>query len=90
MSRNTVRETLGFVGVIVSLIFVGLEIHQNTLASRAAAMQESTNVVRQQVRMFVTVSFNAQWISVAPRDPYTLSPPTLRSTATPRIVSERV
>ena len=38
----------------MSLIFVGLEIRQNTLASRAAAIQESTNVVRQQVQMFVT------------------------------------
>ena len=54
MSRNAIRETLGFIGVIASLIFVGLEIHQNTLASRAAAIQESTDVVRQQVQMFVT------------------------------------
>ena len=54
MSRKAIRETLGFIGVIASLIFVGLEIHQNTLASRAAAIQESTNVVRQQVQMFVT------------------------------------
>ena len=54
MSRSTIRETLGFVGVIASLIFVGLEIRQNTLASRAAAIQESTSVARQQVQMFVT------------------------------------
>ena len=47
MSRNAIRETVGFVGVIASLIFVGMEINQNALASRAAAIQESTNVVRQ-------------------------------------------
>ncbi len=38
MSRNAIRETLGFIGVIASLIFVGLEIHQNTLASRACVV----------------------------------------------------
>ena len=54
MSRSAIRETLGFVGVIASLIFVGLEIQQNTLASRASAIQESTSVARQQVQMFVT------------------------------------
>ena len=52
MSRSAIRETLGFVGVIASLIFVGLEIQQNTLASRAAAIQESTSVAREQTQMF--------------------------------------
>ncbi len=54
MSRKAIGETLGAVGLVASLIFVGLEIHQNTLASRAAAIQESTNIVRQQVQMFIT------------------------------------
>lgn len=54
MSGKTIRETLGFLGVIASLIFVGLEIHQNTLAARAAAIQESTNVAREQVLMLAT------------------------------------
>ena len=35
-------ETLGIVGVIASLIFVGLEIRQNTTATKAAAIQEMT------------------------------------------------
>ncbi len=52
MSGKAIRETAGFLGVMASLIFVGLEIHQNTLASRAAAIQESTNVARQQVQMY--------------------------------------
>lgn len=39
MSGKAIRETLGFVGVIVSLAFVGLEIRQNTVAARAAAYQ---------------------------------------------------
>ena len=33
-------EVLGLVAVAVSLVFVGLEIRQNTIASRAAAYQE--------------------------------------------------
>ena len=40
MKREAVRETLGFLGVIASLMFVGLEVRQNTLATRAAAYQE--------------------------------------------------
>ena len=52
MSGKAIRETLGFLGVMASLIFVGLEIRQNTLASRAAAIQESISVARQQVQMY--------------------------------------
>ena len=52
MSGSDIRETLGFLGVMASLVFVGFEIRQNTLASRAAAIQESTNVARQQVQMY--------------------------------------
>ena len=49
MPRKVTRETLGTIGVIASMIFVGLEIRQNTQAVRANAIQESTNVARQQV-----------------------------------------
>jgi hypothetical protein len=51
MSGNALRETVGFVGVIASLVFVGLEIRQNTRAAQASAVQEATNVARQQVQM---------------------------------------
>lgn len=54
MSRKAIRETLGFVGVIASLIFIGLEIHQNTLASRAAAIQESEAQVQRREGGLVT------------------------------------
>lgn len=40
MSGGTLRETLGLVGVVASLIFVGAEVRQNTIASRAAAYQD--------------------------------------------------
>jgi hypothetical protein len=52
MSGQALRETVGFVGVIASLVFVGLEIRQNTQAAQAAAVQEATNVARQQVQMY--------------------------------------
>ena len=36
MSKEAIRETLGFLGVAASLIFVGWEIRQNTVVARAA------------------------------------------------------
>ena len=41
-------------GVIAGLIFLGLEIRQNTIATQASAIQESTNVARQQLLMLAT------------------------------------
>jgi hypothetical protein len=40
MTGSALREELGFAGVVGSLVFVGLEIRQNTLATRAAAYQD--------------------------------------------------
>ena len=39
MSGRTIGEFVAMVGIIVSLVFVGFEIRQNTIASRAAAYQ---------------------------------------------------
>ena len=39
MSGKAIREILTALGVIASMIFAGLEIRQNTIASRAAAYQ---------------------------------------------------
>lgn len=39
MSKETVRSTLGFLGVIASLLFVGSEIRQNNRLAQAAAFQ---------------------------------------------------
>lgn len=39
MSKDTVRSTLGFLGVIASLLFVGFEIRQNNRLAQAAAFQ---------------------------------------------------
>ena len=39
MSGKAIRETLGFLAVVASMIFVGLEIQQNTVAQRAETRQ---------------------------------------------------
>ena len=39
MSGKAVRETLGFLVVVASLVFVGLEIRQSNVQARAAAYQ---------------------------------------------------
>ena len=39
-AKASVIEVVGFIGVIGSLIFVGLQIRQNTIASRASAFQQ--------------------------------------------------
>jgi hypothetical protein len=40
MKASDLRETLGFLGVAASLVFVGLEIRQNTAVARGQARQE--------------------------------------------------
>ena len=57
MNLRKVNEWLTLLanfGVIAGLIFLGLEIQQNTVAVRASAIQESTNVGRQQILTFAT------------------------------------
>ena len=40
MSGKAIRETLAALGVIASMVFVGFEIRQNTIAGRSAAYME--------------------------------------------------
>lgn len=40
MTAAAVRETVGFLGVVASLVFVGTEIHQNSLSVQAATYQD--------------------------------------------------
>jgi hypothetical protein len=42
MSGAAIRETFTALGVVVSLVFVGLELRQNTLAVKAAALNDFT------------------------------------------------
>ena len=46
MSGKVVRETLGFLGVVASLMFVGLEIRQNTAVARGQARQDRDRDLR--------------------------------------------
>ena len=39
-AKTSVIEAVGFIGVIGSLIFVGVQVRQNTIASRASAFQQ--------------------------------------------------
>ncbi len=54
MSGKEIRETLGFLGVIGSMVFVGLEIRQNNLALTASAIQESISAGRQHTQILAT------------------------------------
>ncbi len=45
MSRKEVREVVGFVGIVASLVFVGWEIRQNTVAARATAYQNMGSTI---------------------------------------------
>ena len=64
MDSNSKRkwiDLLGAVGVVASLIFVGLEVRQNTLISRGAAVQSITEQVNDwQIEM----ASNDDWIRI--------------------------
>ncbi len=47
-------EAVGLLAVVLSIVFLSLEVRQNTQAMRAAAIQDATNVARQQLLMLVT------------------------------------
>ena len=52
LKRNL--EIIGGIAVIASLLVVAYEIRQNTTALQAAAMQESTTILREQVMILAT------------------------------------
>ena len=51
---NHWMSVLANIAVLGGVIFLALEIQQNTNAIRATAIQESVNVARQQILLFVT------------------------------------
>ena len=59
-----IRDSLGILGVVASLLFVGYEIRQNTIALKASAIQGSVNTARQQLQMLAT---NPELIRIAQR-----------------------
>jgi hypothetical protein len=56
MSKEAVRETIGVLGVVASLVFVGLEIRQNTAVARGQTRQELE-------------AMNQAWITLVTADP---------------------
>ena len=60
MSTKAIRETLAALGLIASLLFVGFEIRQNTIAARASAYQ-SIGVAT--AAAFVSAAHDPQWLT---------------------------
>jgi hypothetical protein len=61
MTRRTIREGLAAIGVIVSLIFVGTEIRQNTIAIQGATRNELASSARD---MLMVIASNPELASV--------------------------
>jgi len=82
MSSKAVRETVGFLGGVASLVFVGLEIRQNTATARGQARQElaalnqewliqrSTATDFQATQVFKTDAFDRFWTTGNERGAY--------------------
>jgi len=75
---RVVAEAVGFVAVVLSIVFLALEIRQNTAAMRAAGVQEATNVARQQLLMLVTDADAHRIEMLGHEDPNQLTPEELR------------
>ena len=73
MSGKEIRETLGFLGVIGSMVFVGLEIRQNNLALTASAIQESISAGRQHTQILATNPDLVRIMLLANEDPSQLN-----------------
>ncbi len=59
-------QTIAVVALVVSLIFVGIQIRQNTLATRAASHNEVSNSLNQINRMFAeNADLTRIWLSGA-------------------------
>ena len=58
MSGKAIRETLGFLAVVTSLVFVGWEIRQNTAVARGQARQELTTLNQE---WLVLMGQDAEW-----------------------------
>ncbi len=60
MSTKAIRETLAALGVIASLLFVGYEIRQNTIAARASAYQSIGTAT---AAVFDSAAHDPQWLA---------------------------
>ena len=53
MSGKDIRESVGLLLVVASMVFVGLEIRQNTRAIQATAIQNLTDSFREQMQLYI-------------------------------------
>ena len=84
MSGKAIRETLAALGVISSMVFVGLEIRQNTSVARMAAAQTFTQQQLDLNQVIMTEGYpalNARMIEGAIREDFS-SGDQLRTNAT--------
>lgn len=69
-SWAAVRETVGFLGVVASLVFVGLQIRQNTSVARAQSRQDLASLNQEWLILLSTDSmfrqtFQKAWVDVS-------------------------
>jgi hypothetical protein len=67
-NKFTGREILTAGGVILSLLFVGLEVQQNTNAIKATAIQEFVSGYREHSALFINDPDMARIIQIAQKD----------------------
>jgi len=61
-------------GVIAGIVFLGLEIQQNTRMMQATAIQASTDISRQQILLFATDAETNRIAMIGTEDPTNLTP----------------
>ena len=64
MSGKAIRETLGFLAVAASLVFVGVEIQQNTAVAKANAINDMASGARE---FLLTVATDGETASIMNR-----------------------
>ena len=67
-------EAVGLIAIVLSIVFLGFEVRQNTQAMRAAAIQDTTDVARQQLLMLATDRETHRIEMLGHEDPEQLTP----------------
>jgi hypothetical protein len=75
---RTLFEVVGLLAVVSSIIFLSLEVRQNTQAMQAAGIQDATNVARQQLLLLVGDSEAHRIEMLGHANPDQLTPEELR------------
>ena len=65
MSGKAIRETFGFLAVVASMVFVALEIDQNTASIRAQTRQQLSDANSELLIAMATSDLGDRWIRFA-------------------------